>query len=77
MRCHVCCAHARFYEFGYVSKFNELFNGIVLYPEEGSITETSVYNILQRLFNIILNSHLLTTLRSITSDPRLLATKIG
>ena len=24
------------------SKFNELFNGIVFYPEEGSIAETSV-----------------------------------
>ena len=33
---------ARFYEFGHASKFNELFNGIVLYPEEGSIAETSV-----------------------------------
>ena len=33
------------------------FNGIVLYPEEGSIAETSVLNILQRLFYNILNSH--------------------
>ena len=28
-------------EFGHVSLFNELFNDIVLYPEEGSIAETS------------------------------------
>ena len=55
--CHVCCAHARFYEFGHVSKFNELFNGIALYPEEGSIAETSAQNILQSLFYNILNSH--------------------
>ena len=42
MCCHVCCASARFYEFGHASKFNELYNSIVLYPEEGSITEMSV-----------------------------------
>ena len=30
------------FEFGHASKFNELFNGIVLYPEEGSIAKTSV-----------------------------------
>ena len=41
-RCHVCCAPARFHEFGHVSKFNELLNGTVLYAEEGSIAETSV-----------------------------------
>ena len=38
MRCHV----RRDYKFGHVSLFSELFNGIVLYPEEGSIAETSV-----------------------------------
>ena len=42
MRCYVCCAHVHYYEFVHASKFNELFNGIVLYPEEGSIGETSV-----------------------------------
>ena len=29
-------------EFRHASKFNELFNGIVLYPEEGGIAETPV-----------------------------------
>ena len=29
-------------EFRRASKFNELFNGIVLYPEEGGITETPI-----------------------------------
>ena len=46
MRCLVRCAHASDYEFGHMSLFNELFNGIVLYPEEGSIAETSVETLL-------------------------------
>ena len=53
------------YEFTHATKFNELFNSIVLYPKEGSIAETSFWNILQHLFYNILNSRLLTTLRGV------------